>query len=69
LTIVGIDSYKILAALEDGSFHDFEDCLQMNCAIEYHADHIVTRNCVDFAASAIPALEPEAFLALTTQGE
>ena len=67
LYIVGIDAYKIFAALEDGSFSDFEDCLQMECAIEYHADYIVTRNCADFSSSTIPAIEPTAFLALFTQ--
>jgi len=69
LHIVGIDSYKIFAALENNKFDDFEDCLQAECAKEYHANYIITRNGGDFSGSAIPALEPGAFLALVSQGD
>lgn len=69
LRIVGVDAYKIIAALENREFLDFEDCLQMQCAIDYHANYIITRNCGDFAASTIPVMEPGAFLALAEQGE
>ena len=31
--VEGIDKEKILAALADERFSDFEDCLQMECAI------------------------------------
>jgi len=68
LHVVGIDSYKIFAALENNSFDDFEDCLQAECAKDYHANYIITRNGRDFAGSAIPALEPGAFLMLMEQG-
>ena len=33
--VEGIDKEKILAALADERFSDFEDCLQMECAILY----------------------------------
>jgi len=69
LYIIGIDSYKLFAALENSNFDDFEDCLQVECAKEYYANYIVTRNCGDFSNSAIPALEPGAFLALAEQGD
>ena len=39
--------------------------LQTECAKEYRADYIVTRNCGDFSSSAVPALEPPDFLAFT----
>ena len=42
---------------------DFEDALQLLCAIAGRADVIVTRNGPDFAASTIPAMTPEDFLA------
>ena len=67
LTVIGINSAKIFAALEDESFNDVEDYLQMACAKEYPADYIITRDRKDFAASPIPALEPQAFLALFEQ--
>jgi len=66
--VVGIDPYKIFYALEDIEFDDLEDCLQAECAKEFHANYIITRD-GDFAVSAIPALEPDAFLALMEQGE
>lgn len=57
--VSGINADKIQNALKNKSFSDFEDCLQMECAKEYHADYIVTRNTADFAASNIPCMEPE----------
>lgn len=59
--VEGIDKAKILEALEDEKFSDFEDCLQMECAIAFRADYIVTRNCGDFKGSKIPCMEPEEF--------
>lgn len=60
--VEGIDKAKILEALTDETFLDFEDCLQMECAIAFRADYIVTRNCNDFRGSRIPCIEPEEFL-------
>ncbi len=54
-----INAGKIENALKNNEFRDFEDCLQMECAKEYHADYIVTRNTADFAASNIPCMDPE----------
>ena len=62
--VEGIDKSKILEALEDGKFSDFEDCLQEKCAVGFRADYIVTRNCDDFRESKIPCIEPEAFCKL-----
>jgi len=42
--VEGIDKAKILDALADDRFSDFEDCLRMECAISFRADYIVTRN-------------------------
>ncbi len=42
---------------------DFEDALQVVCAMAGMADVIVTRNISDFIGSPIPVMTPEAFLA------
>ena len=56
--VEGIDKEKILNALSDEPFSDFEDCLQKECAVAFQADYIVTRNCDDFKSSRIPCIEP-----------
>ena len=56
--VEGIDKRKILTALKNEAFDDFEDCLQMECAKGYAADYIVTRNTADFAGSDVPCLDP-----------
>ena len=57
-TVVGIDSIKLELALRDFEFEDFEDCLQAECAKDFSANFIVTRNVDDFCNSSIPAIEP-----------
>ena len=59
--VEAVDKEKILFALTDDRFSDFEDCLQEQCAKSFRADYIVTRNVKDFAASEIPAVTPEDF--------
>jgi predicted nucleic acid-binding protein len=61
-TVVGIDANKLISALQNEDFTDFEDCLQAECAAEFKADYIVTRNTKDFRGSAVPALEPLEFI-------
>ena len=60
--ISDLNAKKILAALENEKFVDFEDCLQEECAIESMADYIVTRNPADFANSRVKVILPEEFL-------
>ena len=62
LTVVGIDKSKIVSALEDTDFSDVEDCLQVECAKEFNAEYIITRNIKDFTGSDIPAISPDDFL-------
>ncbi len=62
LIVDGIDSSKIIAALSDKSFSDFEDCLQSKCAESVNADYIVTRNVKDFSNSKVRAVLPNEFL-------
>ena len=67
--VVGIDADKILSALKDENFLDFEDCLQEKCALERGVDYIVTWNGKDFSSGSIPALTPSELLHIleTTQ--
>jgi len=60
--VEGIDSFKILSALSNEDFSDFEDCLQEECAFAISADYIVTRNTKDFASSRVPVIPPDKFL-------
>ena len=60
--ISDLNAKKILAALENEKFVDFEDCLQEEGAVESMADYIVTRNPADFANSRVKVILPEEFL-------
>ncbi|MDO4261277.1 MAG: PIN domain-containing protein [Eubacteriales bacterium] len=62
LHISAIDENKILSALQNEDFADFEDCLQGECAKECNADYIITRNLRDFLKSEVKAIMPEEFL-------
>jgi predicted nucleic acid-binding protein len=64
LSVANLRSDCIHNALTNTSFHDFEDCLQMECASEIGADYIITRNIKDYANSSIPAILPDEFLKL-----
>ena len=61
-TVVGIEITKITAALENDKFSDIEDCLQDECARDFHADYIITRNVKDFVGGNVMAIEPIEFL-------
>jgi len=61
-TVIGIDYLKLETALQKDKFEDLEDCLQDECAKEFTADYIVTRNIKDFENSIIQAIEPDEFL-------
>lgn len=57
-----IDFFKICSALDNEDFHDFEDCLQEECAVAVSADYITTRNIKDFSISRVPAISPDEFI-------
>lgn len=59
--VESINLDKIIAAINDHNFSDFEDCLQTQCALNICANYIITRNVKDFAASEIPAITPKDF--------
>ncbi len=60
--VIGIDKIKLIMGLENEDFSDFEDCLQMECAKDYGAKYIVTRNIDDYKKSEIEAISPSDFL-------
>lgn len=62
--VEGIDKAKLLSALQNEDFSDFEDCLQMECAKAYNAEYIVTRNLSDYKTSEIQAILPRDYLEL-----
>lgn len=61
LHVSSIDGEKIVLALRNRDFTDFEDCLQAECAVTFEADYIITRNVRHFLSSPIPAITPEDF--------
>ena len=67
--IVGVDEEKILAALSDESFPDFEDCVQAQCAVSCNAQYVITRNLDDFSKSPVPAILPDEFYQMFLSGE
>lgn len=68
-TIEQIDTDKLKAALANKGFRDFEDCLQVECALRVNADYVVTRNVSDYMESQIKVVKPEAFCALFDDGK
>ena len=62
--VEGIDKSKLMLALSNEKFSDFEDCLKMECAKRRGVDYIVTRNIADFTSSEIEAVLPSEYLKL-----
>lgn len=61
-SICGIDKQKIVSALKNNSFDDFEDGLQHECAVSEYLEAIITRNKDDFASSLIPVYTADEFI-------
>jgi len=62
LNVANASHEHVRHALERNDFPDFEDCLQDECAMQNHADYIITRNTDDFKSSNVPAVTPADFL-------
>ena len=56
IKVIGAKHEAVIAAIENESFNDFEDCLQVKCAEEINAEYIVTENIRDFISSNIRAV-------------
>ena len=63
-SVVNIDTSKLIRALLNEDFKDFEDRLQVECAAAIDADYIITRDKNDFASSEIPCVTPAEFCEL-----
>jgi toxin-antitoxin system, toxin component, PIN family len=61
-SIIGIDKQKLINALDNASFSDMEDCLQAECAKDFKADYIITRNIKDFDKSSVMPILPADFV-------
>lgn len=59
-----LNTEKIISAIDNEEFADFEDCLQEECVVEVMADYIVTRNVSDYQVSRVKAIEPDEFVKL-----
>ena len=66
LDVIEIDKDKILESLNDNSFKDFEDRLQVECAKSININYLVTRDLKDYANSKIECVSPDDFLTITT---
>lgn len=62
LEVVGTSHDKVLAAIDNADFKDFEDCIQTKCARSAKADYIITRNPDDFKLSEVLVLTPQEFI-------
>ena len=62
--ISDLNAEKIISAIDNDEFTDFEDCLQEECAVEAMADFIVTRNPEDYKKSRVRVIEPDEFVKL-----
>lgn len=58
---IGTSVASLLQSLEDPKT-DFEDTIQSQCAIEWNADSIITRDKSGFVNCAIPVFTPSDFL-------
>jgi predicted nucleic acid-binding protein len=61
--IAGVDKGIILNALNSGLF-DFEDAVQIQCAVFNEISIIITRNKSDFKTTEVNVFTPEEFLNL-----
>ena len=63
VSVAPVDHDTILKCLALG-WSDFEDALQMLCAVTAGADYVITRNTKDFKSGSIPAVTPSELLAI-----
>ena len=62
MDVVTIGKPQIIKALKNNAIGDFEDALQLECAREFGADCIVTRDPKYFVGSGIKTMSPRDFL-------
>jgi len=62
IDVVPIGKYQIVQALKNQEIDDFEDALQLECAKEFNADFIVSRDVAGFANTDIEVITPKEFV-------
>ena len=67
LTVAGATQNQVKEAIKNLNFHDFEDCLQDECAVHANASYIVTCNAKDFKAAKTPVVTPDVFIKIITK--
>lgn len=67
LVVTGATHEQVREAIRNSDFHDFEDCLQDECAVHVNAEYIVTCNAKDFRQAKIPAVTPDVFVKIIAE--
>ena len=62
IDIVPTGKYQVVQALRNDDIDDFEDALQLECAREFNADFIVSRDIDGFVNSDIEVITPHEFV-------
>jgi predicted nucleic acid-binding protein len=62
IDIVPTGKHQVVQALKNDDIDDFEDALQLECAKEFNADYIVTRDLPGFANKEIAVISPDEFI-------
>jgi len=62
IDIVPMGKYQIVQALKNENIDDFEDALQLECAKEFNADFIVSRDINGFSNADIEVITPKEFV-------
>jgi predicted nucleic acid-binding protein len=62
INIVPTGKYQVVQALKNDKIEDFEDALQLECAREFNADFIVSRDTDGFANTDIEVITPLEFV-------
>lgn len=66
LTVTGATQEQVKEAIKNSDFHDFEDCLQDECAVHANAEYIVTCNSKDFQQAKTQIVTPDVFVNIIT---
>lgn len=69
LTVTGATQKQVKKAINNLSFHDFEDCLQDECAVYADTEYIVTCNVKDFRQAKTIAVTPDVFLKIINENK
>ena len=64
LKMATISRLEALNAIQNRNFHDFEDCLQDECAFSIGADYLITCNEKHFSNAKTQIINPDDFLKL-----